>query len=465
MPPSAPAGSATRAKGHLLRILGVGFGIAVIVGNTIGTGIFRTPGEVAGHLGSAGLLIAAWVLGGVYAFFCTLAVTELGTMLPLAGGWYVYSRRAFGNYGGFVVGCCDWVMQSVAIGYLAVAFGEFVVEFQPALRGHVKLIAAACVCLLMALNWTGLRTGSRTQELMSLTKALALTGFVLACFVMAPSAAPAAASESVGLVVLPKGGLLLAVVLSLQAVVVTYDGWYAAIYFTEEDEDPARDLPRSSISGVLACAAIFLLVNAALLHVLPMNQLAASAIPAADAAKAILGSKGKDLILVVSMLAAISTINACLLVSPRILFGMARDGLMPRWMTSINRGGTPAPALLLCGAMALALVLSGSFETLIAVASFLFVAVYISGFVALFVLRVREPELARPFRMWGYPWTNVGIFLASAAFLVLSVVADPKDAFFTLGLIALSYPIYLFTVGKSKELPREVAVTEPRDMR
>ena len=465
MPPSDSAGSRARVKGKLLRILGVGFGIAVIVGQTIGTGIFRTPGEIAGHLGNSMYILAAWVVGGVYAFFCTLAVTELGTMLPLAGGWYVYSRRAFGNYGGFVVGCCDWVMQSVAIGYLAVAFGEFAAEFQPALRGHVKLIAAACVCLLMALNWTGLRTGSRTQELMSLTKALALAGFVLACFVMAPSAAPTGASESVGLVAVPKSGLLLAVVLSLQAVVVTYDGWYAAIYFTEEDEDPARDLPRSSISGVLACVVIFLLVNAALLHVLPMNQLAASAIPAADAAKAIIGSRGKDLILVVSMLAAISTINACLLVSPRILFGMARDGLMPRWMTSINRGGTPASALLLGAVTALAMVFSGSFETLIAAASFLFVAVYISGFAALFVLRVREPELARPFRMWGYPWTNVGVFVASAAFLVLSVVADPKDALFTLMLIALSYPVYFFTVAKSKELPGEVAVTDPRDLR
>jgi len=465
MPPSDSGGSPARVKGHLLRILGVGFGIAVIVGNTIGTGIFRTPGEVAGHLGSAGLLIAAWVLGGVYAFFCTLAVTELGTMLPLAGGWYVYSRRAFGNYGGFVVGCCDWVMQSVAIGYLAVAFGEIAAELQPALRGHVKLMAVACVCVLVALNWVGLRTGSRTQELMSLAKALALAGFVVACFVITPSVAPTVASTATGFVALPKGGLLLAVVLSLQAVVVTYDGWYAAIYFTEEDEDPTRDLPRSSISGVLACAVIFLLVNAALLHVLPITQLAGSAIPAADAAKAILGSRGKQMILAVSMLAAISTINACLLVSPRILFGMARDGLMPRWMTSINRGGTPAPALLLCAGTALAMIFSGSFETLIAVASFLFVAVYISGFAALFVLRVREPKLARPFRMWGYPWTNVGVFVASAAFLVLSVVADPKNAFFTLVLVALSYPVYFVTVAKNKEAPAEVAVIEPTDLR
>lgn len=465
---SDPARSPARIKGHLLRILGVGFGIAVIVGDTIGTGIFRTPGAIAAHLGSSAFIVAAWLIGGVYAFFCTLAVTELGTMLPRAGGWYVYSRRAFGNYGGFVVGCSDWIMQSVAIGYLAVAFGEFASELQPGLRGHVKLVAVACTCLLTLLNWLGLRTGSRTQELTSLTKALALIGFVIACFVVAPSVAPStahvSASAPAGLLSLPKGDLLLAIIISLQAVVVTYDGWYAAIYFAEEDEDPVRNLPRSSIGGVLACMAIFLLVNAALLHVLPMHQLATSQMPAADAASSIIGSRGKNIILVVSMLAAISTINACLMISPRILFGMARDGLMPRWMTSINKGGTPAAPLLLCTAMALALVLSGSFETLIAIASFLFVAVYLSGFAALFVLRSREPELPRPFKMWGYPWTNLGVFLASATFLVLSVIADPKDAFFTLVMIALSYPVYFFAVAKNEHLPQQVTPINPTDL-
>jgi basic amino acid/polyamine antiporter, APA family len=457
MPLSDPLRSPARLKGHLLRILGVGFGVAVIVGDTIGSSIFRTPGEVAGHLGTSTLIVAAWTLGGVFAFFCTLAVTELGTMLPQAGGWYVYSRRAFGDYGGFVVGCCDWTMQAVAIGYLAVAFGEFTAGLQPALRGHVKLVAVACICVLMVLNWIGLRTGCRTQEFTSLTKALALIGFVVACFVVVPSAVPAGVSEPAGLLILPKGGLLLAIVLSLQAVVVTYDGWYAAIYFAEEDEDPVKNLPRSLIGGVLVCVAIFLLVNAALLHVLPMHQLATSQVPAADAAMSIIGGRGKEVILVVSMLAAVSTINACLMISPRILFGMARDGLMPRWMTTINKGGTPASALLLCTAMAVALVSSGSFETLISIASFLYVAVYLSGFAALFALRVQEPELARPFKMWGYPWSNLGVFLASATFLVLTVVADPKDAFFTLVMIALSYPVYFFAVAKGRRLPEKVA--------
>jgi APA family basic amino acid/polyamine antiporter len=126
-PTSKSASSPAGPKGHLLRILGVTFGIAVIVGSTIGTGILRTPGEVAAALQDSRLVMAVWVAGGIYAFFCTLAVTELGTMLPQAGGWYVYSRRAFGPYGGFLVGCSDWIMQSTAVAYLVVAFGAFVV--------------------------------------------------------------------------------------------------------------------------------------------------------------------------------------------------------------------------------------------------------------------------------------------------------------------------------------------------
>jgi APA family basic amino acid/polyamine antiporter len=424
----------------LLRILGVGFGIAVIVGGTIGTGILRTPGEVAAGLQSSGLVMAVWALGGIYAFFCTLAVTELGTMLPQAGGWYVYSRRAFGPYGGFLVGCSDWIMQSTAVAYLAVAFGEFVVEFQPAFRGNVKLIAVATLVVLTLLNWVGLRTGSRVQQLTSLAKVLALLGFVVACFALSSSNVPTSPQASASIP--PRGGLLLALVGALQAVIVTYDGWYGAIYFTEEDEDPARSLPRSSIAGIVACIAVFLLVNAALLHVLPMSQLAASKMPAANAAMAIFGSRGKQLILIVSMVAAISTINALILITPRILFGMSRDGLLPRQATTVNAGGTPSTALFLGAVAAMALALSGSFETLIAIASFLFVAVYLSGFCALFVLRVREPNLPRPFKLWGYPWTNLAVLLASAAFLVASVLGDLKNALLALILIALSYPIY-----------------------
>jgi len=176
--------------------------------------------------------------------------------------------------------------------------------------------------------------------------------------------------------------------------------------------------------------------------------------PAADAAMAIFGGRGKQVILIVSLVAAFSTINACLLMMPRILFGMSRDGLLPRRVASVNIGGTPTLALFLGVLAAVALILSGSFETLVAISSFLFVALYLSGFCALFRLRVSEPNLPRPFKLWGYPWTNLGIVLASVAFLVATIVGDLKDALFTLILIALSYPIYRLLAIRKR--PNEV---------
>jgi basic amino acid/polyamine antiporter, APA family len=448
MPPISTRPS-LRPQGRLLRILGVGFGIAVIVGGAIGSGILRTPGLVAAQLGSPRLIMAVWLAGGIYAFCCTLSVIELATMLPLAGGWYVYSRRAFGEYAGFLVGCIDWIAQSAAIAYLAVAFADFAAELQPSMHAYVKLTSVASVVVLALLNWLGLRAGSRIQELTSLIKALALIAFVVACFAISPhgvsdGSLPASLAA-------PRGGLLVAMLLACQAVIVTYDGWYFAIYFAEEDNDPATNLPRSSMVGVLVCVAVYALLNMALLHVLPMNKLAGSQIPGADAAMAVFGGRGQQFILVLAMVTVLSALNATVLLSCRILFGMGREGWFPRWVAAVNSGGTPSTALLLVSVASIVLILSGGYEKLIAVSAFLVVVLYLSGFGALFALRIREPDLPRPFKAWGYPWTNLGVLLASAAFLVATVVGDLKDALFTLILISLSYPVYFFA-AKSKLL-------------
>ena len=256
------------------------------VGATVGSGILRTPGEVAAHWGSFWPIFALWVLGGAYTLLVCSSLLELGTMLPQAGGWYVYARRTFGDYIGFVVGCCDWMVEAVATAYLAVAVGECAAGLRPDLSGRVKLVALTSLGVLGLLNWLGLRAGSRTQELTSLVKALALIALVVACFTF-PATATSGRTSLLSNPLGQKEGVLLALVLSMQAVTITYDGWYAAIYFTEEDKDPDRNLPRSMIGGVVSSAAIFLLVNAALLHILPMSQLAGSQIPAANAAMVI----------------------------------------------------------------------------------------------------------------------------------------------------------------------------------
>ncbi len=184
--------------------------------------------------------------------------------------------------------------------------------------------------LLTLLNWIGLRPGSRAQEFTSAAKALGLIGLVIACFV-----SPAASGASVVTKFsIPGHSLFLGLILALQGVVVTYDGWYAPIYFAEEDQDPSRNLPRSMIGTALTCTAIYLLVNAALLHTLGMGHLAGSKLPAADAAMLVFGSYGRQFILLISVVGVLSTINAGLMLTPRILFSMARDGLLPQSVTS-----------------------------------------------------------------------------------------------------------------------------------
>lgn len=164
----------------------------------------------------------------------------------------------------------------------------------------------------------------------------------------------------------------------------------------------------------------------------------------------VFGSRGRQIILVISVIAVISTINATFLVTPRILYGMARDGLLPRGVASVNKGGTPEMALFLCTLASVALVLTGTFDTLIAIGSILFVAVYMSGFVSLLALRKREPNLARPYRAWWYPWSTVGVLVASAAFLAGSVVEDPKHSLFTAVLVLLSYVAAVFIVRRKE---------------
>jgi basic amino acid/polyamine antiporter, APA family len=436
---SATHATSAPARGQLLRILGVSFGVAVSIGTIIGAGILRTPGEVAGHLQRPWLITTIWLLGGIYALLGTLCVVELGTMLPLEGGWYAYARRAFGPYGGFVIGLMDWIVQSVSMAYTATALGEFCVELWPSWQGKVRLIAVTTIIALTVLNWVGLKLGSRAQEVTSAIKALALMGLVALCFALPKSHSVAVLNMNGNF---SQEGLLLGIVLAFQAVIATYDGWYSAIYFMEEDRDPARNLPRSAISGVLLSIFIFMLINLAFIYVLPMNVLSGSKIPAADAAAVILGDHGRKFVLVIAIVALLGLINSLLLIAPRILFAISRDGLFFQRFTSINSGGTPAIALGLSALIAIGLILSGNFSRLIAIASVMFVAIYVSGFAALFVLRKREPNLTRPFKVWGYPLTPLIVFLGSIAFLVGSAVEDWISAVFTLGVIALTYPVY-----------------------
>ena len=450
------AGAGEVDRGRLLRLLGVAFAVAVTVGGTIGVGILRTPGMVARQLGDPWLIAAAWLLGGGYSLAGTLSVVELGTALPAAGGWYVYARRAFGEGVGFVVGWCDWLAQCASLAYLAVSIADFAVSLAPVLTPATKLVALSPLAAFALIQWLGLRESSWTQQATSLVKAVALLAFVAICFAHGPEAAAAAAPS----VAAPAGGLalltLFGAVIALQSVVVTYDGWYSAIYFTEEDEDPGRNLPRGALGGVLATIVIYMLVNLALMRVLSVQELAASGLPAADVAQAVFGGAGGPIVTALALVSLLSVVNAVLMLATRIAFAIARDARQGSLATRVSPSGTPVPAMLLTTGASMALVLSGSFEQLIAITAILLVVIYASGFIALLVLRQREPALPRPFRVPGYPWVPLLALLGSLGFLAGNVVSDPRSSAWAAGLVALSYPVFRLLAARGGPNPRGI---------
>ena len=421
------------AKPGLRRILGISFGLAVILGSTLGIGILRTPGLVAAQLPNRWAILTVWVVGGLYTLLGSVCLTELGTMLPQAGGYYVYARRAFGDTVGFAVGWTDWITYCAVLGYVSIGMSEFVALLVPPLGGAVRPTAVALLLGFVALQWMGVRVSSRFQEVTTALKFAAFLALVAACFAVSPRVATAAGSGAA----LTSAPTLVGVVVALQSVLITYGGWQSPLYFTEEDRDPARNLPRSMIGGEIAVIGVYLLVNLALLAVLPVPSLARSTLPAADAAQIILGVRGAQTITLLSLISLPPLLNAIMMIGTRILFAMGRDRLIWSRTATINAGGTPGVATLVTTAVAIVLIVTGTFQRLVAMASFLLAANYSVCCLALIVLRRREPELARPFRAWGYPWT-AGIVLAGAAVFLTGVLAgDTANGMAALALLAV----------------------------
>jgi APA family basic amino acid/polyamine antiporter len=425
--------------GRLLRILGLGFGIAVIVGNTIGVGILRTPGEVAARLPNRELFLAVWIAGGLFTLLAAMNITELGVMLPSSGGHYTFARYALGEYSGFVIGWTDWLSDCGSESAVAVVMGEYLGLLFPAFAGRARFTACVIVVLLAALQWRGVRWGSGFQQFSTLLKGLGFFAVVAACFLFAPSK-PQVASAAAPM---PHGwSLFVALLLAMQSMIYTYDGWAGVIYFSEEVEDPARNIPRSMFGGALAVTAIYVSVAWGILHVLPISAVAGKTMALGAAADRIWSGQGTRLIAALTVVSVISFMNACHLMASRVLYAMSRDKLIIRHADAVNRGGTPTVALALSTAAALMFIVYGGFDKIIAVLAFFFVINYIADLISIFVLRRREPNRERPYRVPGYPWTTVLTLFIYAAFLASIIAADRRNSIYALILLAASYPAF-----------------------
>jgi APA family basic amino acid/polyamine antiporter len=400
----------------------------MVFGGTVGAGILRLPGTLAAALGDSHTILMFWVLGGAYALLGAVSVSELAAMLPEAGGCYVYARRAFGDLVGFLVGWSDWFNQIAALAYVSLTATEYLGALWPNVAPYSRMGAVLVIVALTAIQWVGLKIGGVVTRVIAVTIGLMMLVLIVACFI-AP-AAPAGPTIPASAATLPLFSLAMAavVVTAMRAVLVTYDGWYSPIYLAEESTDPARTLPRSIIGGTVVLIVLYVLINAAVLRVLPLSALAASQLPAADAARIVLPRGGATLVTVISLLTVLSLVNATLLMAPRILLATGRDGLFTAKAAAVSAGGTPRVALTITSIGTIALILTGTFKQIVALAAVLFLLTYIAMYAAVFVLRWREPDLPRPYRAFGFPFTTGIVLLGCLSVLIAAAMEDPHSA-------------------------------------
>lgn len=409
-------------------------GLAMVVGIMVGSGIFRTPGIVAAQLGRPWLTFIAWVLGGGLALLGALCFAELATRMPRAGGKYVYVREAFGVRAGFVVGWVEGAaIYPVAIAAIAVVAGEYTGRLAGLATGDTRWVGAAMAALFTGVNVAGVASGRWAQNLATAAKVLALAGIVVLAF---------AAGSGVGwrstLPGAPAGAaVFVALAVAFQAVIWTYYGYLDAAKIAEEVVDPGRTLPRILLGGIGIAAALYLLLNAAFFQALPIDRLAASSLAPGDVAAVLTGAGGGTLVAALAVVVVLASLNGNIFVTPRVLFGLAREGLGPRWLAAVNAGGTPWIATLLVGAIAIVLAATGTFESLLGLAITVVLVIDSVTVLALFRLRRRQPSA--PFLVPLYPWVPLVFIGVYAALFVGTLAGRPSLVFLALGLLAAAY--------------------------
>jgi APA family basic amino acid/polyamine antiporter len=426
--------SVSSSHSHLLRVLGLIFGVAVVVGGMVGQGILRTPGIVANAVHSSTLILLLWIVGAGLVAISAFAYVELGTALPSSGGPYDFVRRAFGPLAGVVAGWGQWFVLVTLEAFLAIVVADFLhrVGVWPEVGSSV--LAVGVLALFWLVNWTGTRVSGGSQVAFSAVKGAALLALVILLFAQPSAHQPVVATgQAIGLA---------AIAVAMRAVINTYDGWQEIVLFGEEVERPERTLPRAMATGVLSVAVIYVLVNMALLHVLSPADMAKSTLPAADAAKLALGPTG-DLALTLFGIVSVAAItNLAVMKSARIAFALARAGHLPAKLSAVASAGTPRPALNVSSILAAVFAATGTYNTVVAMNVAMTVALVVVVNVAAVRLRSTEPGLPRPFRIPFYPLPAIAAVGLNLALLAALVFEDPVHSLGGFAFLAVVGAIY-----------------------
>jgi amino acid transporter len=424
---------------RLPRTLGLWSAAAVLVGVTIGSGIFRVPATIAGAVGAPEAMMLVWVLGGLITLTGALAIAELGGMFPRSGGVFAYILEAHGPFPAFLFGWAELsVIRASAIGAISTIFAEYLGYFIELSASEVRWVAAGTIFLIALLNWLGVSYASVLMNFTTILKYGALAGLSLFAFT--------AGEGNVGNFTAPGNPVVTSALLTaLVSVMWAYDGWSNLTFVGGEIKDPGRTLPRALMIGTGSIVVIYLLINAAYLYLVPIEEMASARLVAAAAAERIpmFGTAGAAIISGIVMVSCFGSVNGSIMTGPRVFFAMADRGLFFPVMARVSpRFKTPSVAIWTAAALGIAYVLQNDFAALadrFVLGVWPFYALAVAG---VYTLRRRRPELHRPYRTWGYPVTPALFLLASVGMVANALITDPKNTGVTFGIIALGVPVY-----------------------
>jgi APA family basic amino acid/polyamine antiporter len=425
---------------RLPRHLGLWSAVAVLIGSTIGSGIFRVPATVAERLQYPGPVFLAWVIGGLVALFGALTLAELAGALPRSGGVFAYILESFGPLPAFLFGWSELtVIRASALGAIATIFAEYLGYFIRLSPMQVRWVAAVAVVAVGLLNYVGVNRAAVVMNLTTVAKYTALAALVLLAFTVGEGSTehfrqPWGPSVNVSLIAT-----------ALIAIMWTYDGWADLSFMGGEVKNPGRTLPMALIIGTSGILLIYLLLNVAYVYLVPLPEMAKSPLIAATAAERIplLGRFAGAAISAVVMLSCFSTLIGSMMTGPRIFFAMADRGLFFRSIARVSpRYHSPSVAIWLATGLGVVYVLLNDFQQLADKFILGIWPFYALAVGAVFILRRTRPDLPRPYRTWGYPVIPMLFLLASVGMVLNALVTEPKDTGITFAIILAGVPAY-----------------------
>ena len=443
------------APGALPRRIGLWTAVAILIGSTIGSGIFRSPAGIADRLPGPLPLMAVWVTGGLFALCGALSLAEIAGALPRTGGLYVFIREGWGRLPAFLFGWAEFVIiRAAALGAIATTFAEYSLRFfgyDTAIAPYDvydNYLAAVAIVFTASLNILGVRWGSLVQNVTTIAKYGALVFIILVAFALGLPETGGNYTPA-----LPSGSFSMAPFgLALVSVLWAFDGWADLSFVGGEVKDPRRVLPRALILGTLAVIVIYLLANLAYLAVLDVEQIRRSRLVAADVAQRLIGPIGVAFVSMTVMVSTFGTLNGSLLTSPRIFFAMAADKLFFRQVAAVHpKYQTPYVAIAMSAVLGVLFVLLRTFEQLADTFVTAIIPFYALGVAAMFVLR-RRPDYNPPFRVPLYPIVPL-LFIFATIYLLANALIDPGSRWGTLavlGVILVGVPVFYLTVGKGR---------------